>query len=189
MDEELQSILDRQEMIKAQNDFQKIFTDYNATLLELESLRKEKQALTTLQRGASLHDERFDEARANLKENERLLEDQKRNLERERLELSEQKDAMKRERLRLQDNERKVVEQNVNLLEEAMALRESNNVLCEQLKVYEADYAEERKLQRLMADEKTDLLSKLRNLETERLNHIKIIRTLSEQPDGPSFLD
>lgn len=126
-DEQIKIITDRQTLIKSQNQFQKIFSDYNSILYELEITIDENAKLNVLNDNSaqeklqtseqleqvkrdmqSLEEEKkfFDRKKENLENEKKSLEIQKRNVDMERTSLRDERKLLEQEKISL--NEEKI---------------------------------------------------------------------------------
>ncbi|XP_015589269.1 optineurin isoform X2 [Cephus cinctus] len=129
IDEQVKTISERQDLIKAQGQIQKVFSDYNSVLSELEIMYAENAKLDALriQKEKSVL-----EIEKRIEEDKNTLELEKNSLEVEKFSLLESINTMKKDRLSL-ENERK------NLQAETEALRLERTALDQQNALYESE--------------------------------------------------
>ncbi|XP_018352173.1 PREDICTED: girdin-like [Trachymyrmex septentrionalis] len=125
-DEQIKIITDRQTLIKSQNQFQKIFSDYKSVLYELQVMLDENAKLNIL-KDNSAHEnletsEQLERDKQSLEQEKKIFDREKNNLENEKKSFESQKKSLDMERVSLQD-ERKLLEQEkISLNEEKMSL-------------------------------------------------------------------
>ncbi|XP_029167983.1 optineurin-like [Nylanderia fulva] len=125
-DEQVKIISDRQTLIKSQNQFQKIFSDYNSILYELEITIDENTKLNVLKDKKDR--EKLEEVEQ-IKLNKQLLEEEKQSLNQEKLNLEKEKDILESqkksldmERITLHEDKKYVMQEKISLNEEKMSL-------------------------------------------------------------------
>lgn len=129
IDEQVKIITDRQTLIKSQNQFQKIFSDYNSILYDLEITIDENTKLNVLKDSSVRENLQTLEQLEHIKRDQQLLEKEKKlfdyekdSLEKEKGFLELQKKSLDMERVSLHD-ERKLLEQEkITLNDEKMSL-------------------------------------------------------------------
>lgn len=126
--EQVKIITDRQTLIKSQNQFQKIFSDYNSILHELEitfdistklNVLKNNIVCENLQMQEQLKEIKWDQE--SLQEEEKLFYQEKDILETEKKYLKDQKKSLDMEWVSLH-NERKLLDQEINIFSQEKML-------------------------------------------------------------------
>lgn len=175
-DEQLGSTSEMRNLIKVQNQLQKIFSDYNSVLYELEIVREENAKLSAIQSRNSVAREALEkivDIEKRVKEDKKSLDEERNSLDQEKLNFLEEKKSVNDVRDTL-EAERK------SLIEERLSLDQQN-------KLYEAErrslLTEKKALQRTndslitkLASLEEDLQSKnatLNNLSAE-IEHLKL---------------
>ncbi|XP_011171387.2 myosin-2 heavy chain isoform X1 [Solenopsis invicta] len=118
-DEQVKIITDRQILIKSQDRFQKIFSDYNSILYEMEIIVDENTKLN-LQTSEQLEQVKGD--KQSLEEEKRILNQEKDNVQKEKEFLESQKNSLNMERISLHDEKKLVAQEKISLNEEKMSL-------------------------------------------------------------------
>lgn len=128
-DEQVKIITDRQTLIKSQNQFQKIFCDYNSILYELEITIDENTKLNVLNNTSTRENLQRLEELEQIKCNQQSLETERRIfnqemaiLEKEKESLEEQKKSLDLERISLHDERKLLAQEKIDLNEEKMSL-------------------------------------------------------------------
>ncbi|XP_072764180.1 uncharacterized protein [Anoplolepis gracilipes] len=166
-DEQVKIISDRQTLIKSQNQFQKIFSDYNSILYELEitidenaklNVLKDNTARENLQKLEEL--EQIEWEKQLVEEEKKILNQEKDNLEEEKKSLESQKKSLDIERVSLSNEKKFVMLEKISLNEEKMSLDHQSQFF----ENFEKTLQKEKKLLQVRCDE---LLDKTNNLEQE----------------------
>lgn len=166
-DEQVKIISDRQTLIKSQNQFQKIFSDYNSILYELEitidenaklNVLKDNSAREKLQKLEESEQIQFDKQL--LEEESKILNQEKLNLEEEKNLLESQKKSLDMERITLHEDMKRVMQEKISLNEEKMSLDHQSQLYenCEKA------LKDEKELLRVRCEE---LLDKIKSLRQE----------------------
>ncbi|CAL1682269.1 unnamed protein product [Lasius platythorax] len=166
-DEQVKIISDRQTLIKSQNQFQKIFSDYNSILYELEitidenaklNVLKDNSAREKLQKLEESEQIQFDKQL--LEEESKIFNQQKLNLEEEKNLLESQKKSLDMERITLHEDMKRVMQEKISLNEEKMSLDHQSQLYenCEKA------LKDEKELLRVRCEE---LLDKIKSLRQE----------------------
>lgn len=128
-DEQIKIITDRQTLIKSQNQFQKIFSDYNSILYELEITIDENTKLNVLKDNSARENLQTLEQQEQIKRDQESLETEKKNfsqekdgLEKEKRSLEDQKKSLDVERMSLHDEKKFLEQEKISLNEEKMSL-------------------------------------------------------------------
>jgi len=129
IDEQVKIITDRQTLIKSQNQFQKIFSDYNSILYDLEITIDENTKLNVLKDNSVRENLQTLEQLEQIKHDQQLLEKEKKifdqekdSLEKEKGFLEFQKKSLDMERVSLHDERKLLEEEKITLNEEKMSL-------------------------------------------------------------------
>lgn len=140
IDEQLHSIDNKQSTIETQKHFQKILSDYNSVLCELEIVKNDNLKLRTMQEKAS------EENSIKLAEIEKYLAEEKKHLDGERANLLEERLNLHMEKKLHMEDKEKIETERVSLMlekkrlaEERTSLREEKTSLDQQSKLYEAE--------------------------------------------------
>lgn len=163
-DEQVKIISDRQTLIKSQNQFQKIFSDYNSILYELEITIDENTKLNVLKENNARENlqklEELEQIKQVLKEEKRSLNQEKNNLDLEQKLFESQKKSLDMERLSLYDEKKLIMQEKISLNEEKTSLDHQSQLYenCEKT------LQKEKKLLQLSCEE---LLEKVNNLQQE----------------------
>ncbi|XP_011879677.1 PREDICTED: optineurin [Vollenhovia emeryi] len=128
-DEQVKMITDRQILIKSQNQFQKIFSDYNSIVYELEITINENTKLNVLNDISALENSQTLEQVEQIKHEQQLFESEKRifdqekdSLEREKKSLEDEKKSLDVERVSLHNEKRLLKQEITSLSEEKISL-------------------------------------------------------------------
>lgn len=148
VDEQIKNISYRQNLIKAQNEFQKIFSDYNSTLHELEILRDEKAKPMEVKYN-------FEKEKNEITRNLKMLEDEKSQLSLER------KNYMA-ERMILEQEKTNLNEERSSLNFQSMLYEAQMRTLQDDMKVLQKRHDE-----MLLENTKLKEELKLKNIELE----------------------
>ena len=139
VNEQLESINDRQKWIKAQNQLQKIFSDYKSALYELEVTQEENNKLATL------HDKNTEERLQQAKDLEKLLVEEKKAIVEAAATLSLEQLAFVDEKKSVNKHREAAVEIQIEytanlekLKQERLSLAAEKSALDRQSKLYEA---------------------------------------------------
>ncbi|XP_012532491.1 optineurin isoform X2 [Monomorium pharaonis] len=181
-DEQVQIITDRQTLIKSQNQFQKIFSDYNSILYEMEIILDENTKLN-LQTSEQLEQIKSD--RQLLEEERKILDQEKNDLKKEKESFENQKSSLDVERVSLQE-EKKLVEQ------EKITLKEEKISLDHQSKLYEnceKDLQNEKKTLQVRYEQLTGETNGLRQeIEEKNTELQKLMKQLSQSAEQIELL-
>ncbi|XP_074093961.1 uncharacterized protein LOC141524167 isoform X2 [Cotesia typhae] len=148
VDEQIKNISYRQNLIKTQNEFQKIFSDYNSTLHELEILRDEKAKPMEVKYN-------FEKEKNEITRNLKMLEDEKSQLSLER------KNYMA-ERMILEQEKTNLNEERSSLNFQSMLYEAQMRTLQDDMKVLQKRHDE-----MLLENTKLKEELKLKNIELE----------------------
>lgn len=163
-DEQVKIISDRQTLIKSQNQFQKIFSDYNSILYELEITIDENTKLNVLKENNARENlqklEELEQTKQVLEEEKRILKQEKDNLEKEKESYESKKKNLDMERLSLYDEKKLIMQEKISLNEEKMSLDH-------QSQLYENCEKALQKEKRLLQLSYEELLEKMNNLQQE----------------------
>lgn len=128
-DEQVKIITDRQTLIKSKNQFQKIFSDYNSILYELEITLDENMKLNVLKDNTANENLQTSEQlelikryRESLEREKRIFDQEKDSLEIEKESLESQKKSLEMERVSLHDERQLLAQEKISLNEEKMSL-------------------------------------------------------------------
>jgi len=163
-DEQVKIISDRQTLVKSQNQFQKIFSDYNSILYELEITIDENTKLNVIKENNARENlqklEELEQIKQVLEEEKRILNQEKNNLEKEKKLFESQKKGLDMERLSLYDEKKLITQEKISLNEEKMSLDHQSQLYenCEKA------LQKEKRLLQLSCEE---LLEKVNNLQQE----------------------
>lgn len=166
-DEQVKNISDRQTFIKLQNQFQKIFSDYNSILYELEITIDENAKLNVLKENSDREKLQNLEELEQLKLDKQLLEEEKQSLNQEKLNLEteknlleSQKKSLDMELITLDEDKKRVMQEKITLNEEKMSLDHQSQLYenCEKA------LKDEKELLRARCEE---LLDKIKSLQQE----------------------
>lgn len=166
-DEQVKNISDRQTLIKSQNQFQKIFSDYNSILYELEITIDENAKLNVLKDNSDREKFQKLEELEQIKLDKQLLEEEKQSLSQEKLNLEKeknllesQKKSLDMERTTLHEDKKRIIQEKITLNEEKMSLDHQSQFYenCEKA------LKDEKKLLQARCEE---LLDKIKSLQQE----------------------
>ncbi|XP_008213329.1 MAR-binding filament-like protein 1-1 isoform X2 [Nasonia vitripennis] len=168
IDEQIQSIDDKQITIKVQKQFQKMLSDYNAVIYELEILRDENSKLATMQTKASEENsQKLADIEKHLDEEKKILDNEKTELLEQRLSLQfekklviEEKEKIEAERSSLSLEKEKLIEARTSLLEERTSLDR-------QSLLYEAEKGTLQKEKKLLHKKCDELMNQIEILRHE----------------------
>ncbi|XP_011636667.1 myosin-11 isoform X2 [Pogonomyrmex barbatus] len=191
-DEQVKIITDRQTLIKSQNQFQKIFSDYNSILYELEIMMDENTKLNVLKdntaRKSSQKLEQLEQIKydkQSLETEKRSLDQEKDNLEKEKRSLESQKKSLEMERISL-NSERKFLEQ------EKISLNEEKMSLDHQSQLYEnceRDLQKEKKALQTRYEHLQDTLDNLQQkIERRNADYKQIMEQLVQSKEEIELL-
>lgn len=128
-DEQIKIITDRQTLIKSQNQFQKIFSDYNSILYELEITIDENTKLNVLKDNSARENlqtleqwEQIKRDQESLETEKKIFDQEKDNLEEEKRSFEDQKKSLDMERISLYDERKFFEQEKITLNEEKMSL-------------------------------------------------------------------
>ncbi|XP_024888606.1 optineurin-like [Temnothorax curvispinosus] len=172
-DEQVKLITDRQTLIKSKNQFQKIFSDYNSVLYELEITIDENTKLNVL-KANSAHEnsqtlEQIKRDQQSLEKEKIIFDQEKDNLEKEKRSLESQKKSLDIDQVSLRD-ERKLFEQ------EKITLNEEKVSLDHQSQLYEnseRDLQNEKKVLQVRYDQLLSETNNLRQLIEEKSTELQ----------------
>lgn len=163
-DEQIQIIGDRQTLIKSQNQFQKLFSDYKSILYELEITIDENAKLNVLSdnsaRETSEQLEQIERDKQSLDEEKKIFNHERSNLENELKSLESQKTSLDKERVSLRD-ERKLLEQ------EKISLNEEKMSLDHQSQLYEDCEKDLHNEKKILQTQNIQLLDEIKNLRQQ----------------------
>ncbi|XP_012228357.1 optineurin-like isoform X2 [Linepithema humile] len=134
-DEQVKIITDRQILVKSQNQFQKILSDYNSILYELEitidenaklNVLKDNTTRESLQKSGEM--ERIKQDRQLFEEKKRTFDQEKNHLEEEKKSLEKQKKSLDVERDSLYDERKLLAQEKISLNEEKMSLDQQSQL-------------------------------------------------------------
>lgn len=134
-DEQVKIITDRQILIKSQNQFQKILSDYNSILYELEitidenaklNVLKDNTIRESLQKSEEL--ERIKQDRELFEEEKRIFDKKKNHLEEDKILLENQKRNLDIERDSLDGEKKLLAQEKISLNEEKMSLDQQSQL-------------------------------------------------------------
>ncbi|XP_070529673.1 optineurin isoform X3 [Cardiocondyla obscurior] len=183
--EQIEIITDRQTLIKSQNQFQKIFSDYNSILYELEITINENSKLNVLKDTSTRENlqvlEQIKREQQLLEEEKKTFEQEKKNLEKEKKVFDDQKKNFETERALLH-NDRKLLEQ------ETITLQTERMSLDHQSQLYEdceKDLQNEKKVLQVryeqLVSETNDLRQKLDQKTIELQKTMKQLAQSAEE--------
>ncbi|KAG5325245.1 MOS1T transposase, partial [Pseudoatta argentina] len=125
-DEQIKIITDRQTLIKSQNQFQKIFSDYNSVLYELQVMLDENAKLNILKDNSARENletsEQLERDKQSLEQEKKIFDREKDNLENEQKSFESQKKSLDIERIFVQDERKLLEREKISLNEEKMSL-------------------------------------------------------------------
>ncbi|XP_014204334.1 kinectin-like [Copidosoma floridanum] len=168
IDEQLQSIDDKLTTIKIQKQFQKILSDYNAVVYELEILRDENSKLQTLQVKAGEENSRkLADIEKHLDEEKKVLDEEKTALLEAQLNMHMHKKSISEERDKLQAEQTRLCMEKEWLSEEKTSLIEEKTSLDRQSKLYEAEEGTLQKEKKILQKKCDDLNNEIVKLKQE----------------------
>ena len=188
-DEQIKIITDRQTLIKSQNQFQKIFSDYNSVLYELQVMLDENAKLNILKDNSARENlemsEQLERDKQSLEQEKKIFDREKDNLENKKKSFENQKMSLDMERILLQD-ERKLLEQ------EKISLNEEKMSLDHQSQLYEdceRDLQNEKKILQARNEQLLSETNSLRQQSEEKDAQFKKIIKQLAQSVGEIFLN
>ncbi|XP_018059198.1 PREDICTED: hyaluronan-mediated motility receptor-like isoform X1 [Atta colombica] len=188
-DEQIKIITDRQTLIKSQNQFQKIFSDYNSVLYELQVMLNENAKLNILKDNSARENlemsEQLERDKQSLEQEKKIFDREKDNLENQKKSFESQKMSLDMERVLLQD-ERKLLEQ------EKISLNEEKMSLDHQSQLYEdceRDLQNEKKILQARNEQLLSETNSLRQQSEEKdAQFKKIIEQLAQSTEEIQLL-
>lgn len=125
-DEQIKIITDKQTLIKSQNQFQMIFSDYNSVLYELQVMLDENAKLNILKDNSARENletsEQLERDKQSLEQEKKIFDQEKDNLKNEKESFESQKKSLDMERVLLQDEKKLLEQEKISLNEEKMSL-------------------------------------------------------------------
>jgi len=188
-DEQIKIITDRQVLIKSQNLYQKIFSDYNSILYELEITIDENAKLNVLKDNTARENlqtsEQLERDKQSLEEEKKIFDQEKENLENEKKSLESQKKSLDMERISLHDERKLLEEEKISLNEEKMSLDHQSQLYenCER------DLHNEKKQLQVRNDQLLGEINSLRQQIEEKNAELKKIMELLAQSVSEFFLN
>lgn len=147
INDELQNIPERENLIQAHNQFQKIFSDYNSALIELENIREESLKTAEM---------------AKIMEKEQQV-------------LTKDKETMEIEKQQISMESKRLMAQQINLNQEKANLDEEKSSLNSQSMLYEAQMRNLQDSMKVLQTRHDDMLTESTKLKEEiRLKDIEL---------------
>lgn len=136
-DEHVKIITDRQTLIKSQNQFQKILSDYNSILYELQITIDENAKLNVLKNNTTLESLQKSEKLEHIKQDKQLFEEEKRSFDQEKINLEEEKRSLEDQKRSLDEERDLLYNEKRLLVRERISLHEEKKSLDQQSQLYE----------------------------------------------------
>ncbi|OXU25422.1 hypothetical protein TSAR_003512 [Trichomalopsis sarcophagae] len=168
IDEQIQSIDDKQTTIKVQKQFQKMLSDYNAVIYELEILKDENLKLATMQTKASEENsQKLADIEKHLDEEKKILDNEKTELLEQRLSLQFEKKLVIEEKEKIEGERSSLSLEKEKLIEARTSLLEERTSLDRQSQLYEAEEGTLQKEKKLLQKKCDELMNQIEILRHE----------------------
>lgn len=166
-DEQVKIITDRQTLIKSQNQFHKILSEYKSILYELELTIDENAKLVVLRDNTARESLQMSEKVERMKLEERLLQEEKSTFEQEKDSLKEEKLLLEQQKQSLETERESFYNEKKLLAQEKIGLNEEKMSLDQQSYLYENSKQKLEQEKKLLTSRFQDLVDKSNKMQQE----------------------